>query len=120
MAEEGTLCAIADVVSLAGANANVTAVAEANVNLCEKRAEGFICGLCRYDFVANYASLTAIAKELLKNATATLSAIAVITYDTSGYTSRVEAEDMLNILWAKWRQLNDIIKEQNFVKWSQT
>ena len=118
--ETGVLCAIADVVSRAGVGANATAIAEANVNLCEDAAEGIICGLARYDFVANYALLTAIAKDLLKEAAATLAAIQVIIYDMSGYTSRVEAEDMLNILWARWKQLKPIIEDQKFVTWSQT
>lgn len=118
MAEEGTLCVIEDVISLAGENANATAIAEANVNLCEQRAEGQICGLARYDFVTNYASLTDIAKEILRKATATLAAIDVICYDMSGYTSRIEAEDMLNILWANFRQLKTIIEDQKFVTWS--
>jgi len=118
--EEGTLCVIADVVSLAGANANATAIAEANVNLCEKRAEGVVCATARYDYVTNIALITSTAKETLREATATLAAIAVICYDMSAYTSRIEAENMLNILWARWRQLKTIIEDQKFVTWSLT
>lgn len=116
--ETGVLCQIADVVSRAGVGANAVAIAEANVNLCEDAAEGIVCALARYDFVTNVAILTVSAVDLLREATATLAAIQVICYDTSTYASIREAEDFLNILWARWRMLKPIIEDQKWVTWS--
>lgn len=120
MAEAGTLCINADVEKFSGANGNVTADAEAYTNVYILEAEGIICVLARYDFVTGYANITAIAKEFLRDATASLAAISVIAYDMSGYTSRIEAENMINILWAKWKQARKLIEDQKFVTWSKT
>lgn len=118
MAEEGTLCINADVGKLAGENASATASAEAYTNFYIKKAEGVISSISRYDYVTNYSSLSTITKEILREAAASLAAIDVISYDMSGFTSRIEAEDMINILWAKWLKIMDLIKDQKFLTWA--
>ena len=118
MTEAGTLCTNGDVVLLAGANADATGIIEASTNVTILMSEGVVCALGRFDFVTNYGDLTDIAKEFLRTATATLTAIAVITYDMSGYTTRIEGEDMLNLLWAKWRDMKASLIDQNFVRWA--
>lgn len=120
MAEAGTLCINANVEHFSGANGSATADAEAYTNVYILEAEGIICAAARYDFVTNYALLTDRAKEFLRDATAGLAAISVISYDMSGYTSRIEAENMINILWAKWKQAKKLIEDQKFVTWSKT
>ena len=61
-------------------------------------AEGTICAIGRYDFVTNYGTLDDKTKLMLRDMASSLAAIMCITYDMSGFTSRVEAEDMVNIL----------------------
>jgi hypothetical protein len=97
MVEAGTLCTNAQVETKSGANASATADAEAYTNIYILMAEAVVCAVTRYDWVTNYASLSSIGKELLRDVTSSLAAIYVITYDMSGYTSRVEAEDMINV-----------------------
>lgn len=98
MADEGTFCTTAEVERKAGANCSATSKAEAYTNQYVQEAEGVICAVARYDYVTNYASCTTIGKELLREAASNLAAIYVIQYDMSGFTSRIEAEDMINIL----------------------
>ena len=62
------------------------------------QAEGVINTACRYNFTDNYASLNNDVKKILEDAASNLAAIYAICYDMSGYTSRVEAEDMINVL----------------------
>ena len=120
MVEAGTLCINADVEKFSGANGSATSGDEAYTNVYIKEAEGIVSGLSRYDYVTNYALLTAIAKEFLRKATATLAAIDVIKFDISGYTTRIEAEDMLNILYSEWRSFAKTLSDQKFVTWAQT
>ena len=54
--------------------------------------------MCRYNFSDNYSSLNTDTKQILKEVASNLAAIYCIQYDMSGFTSRVEAEDMINIL----------------------
>jgi len=99
MAEEGTLCINADVAKFAGSNASTTANVEAYTNVYIKQAEAFVCASARYDYVTNYASVSTIGKELLRNVTSAYAAVMVIEYDMSGYSSKEEAQTMLEFCW---------------------
>jgi hypothetical protein len=100
MAEEGTLCIRQDVLDECGANANATYSAEAYTNRFIKKAEGKICCVSRYDWVANYASISTRGKEFLRNLTAQFAANKILKQDMSGFTSRQEALIMVNMMWA--------------------
>ena len=104
MAEAGTLAVNADVVEEAGIGANATYTAEAYTNKYIKKAEGLLCEVARYDFVTNYASVSTIGKEALRDAVSAYAAVKCIKQDMKGYTSRQEALIMINILWATWRE----------------
>jgi len=63
------------------------------------RYESMINVMCRYNFSdAVTAGLNVDVKGLLSNIVSSLVAIEAICYDMSGYTSRIEAEDMINVL----------------------
>lgn len=112
MVEVGTLCIQADVAKMAGVNASATSVAEAYTNVYILMAEGFICAKSAYDWVTNYATVSTIGKEALRDATASYTAIRVLNYDLSGFTSRTEAQTMLDILHAIFADAMNVIKEE--------
>lgn len=116
MAEEGTLCTNGNVGYKAGANKSSTSSAEAYTNVYIKLAEGQICLDTRYDWVTNYASVSTIGKEVLRDAVSSLAAIDVINYDMSGFTSRQEALTMINVLWARYREIVRKITEDEKYK----
>lgn len=116
MAEAGTLCINADVLKKAGENANSTATAEAYTNVFIKMAEAQICTSARYDFVTNYASVSTIGKEILRDAASSYAAIQAINYDMSGFQSRQEALTMVNILWAGYQKLINLFEKNNNYK----
>lgn len=116
MAEEGTLAINSDVVYEAGLNHNTTYSAEAYTNYYIKKAEGKICLDTRYDWVTNYASVSTIGKEILREAVSCLAAVAVIQQDMSGFTSRQEALTVVNILWARYTDIVKRIVEDNKYK----
>lgn len=116
MAEEGTLATNGNVGYEAGASASATSKAEAYTNFYIKKAEAKICLDTRYDWVTNYASVSTIGKELLREAVSCYAAIAVINYDMSGFTSRQEALTMVNILWARYIDIVKRIVEDNKYK----
>jgi hypothetical protein len=116
MTEAGTLCNAMDVIRKAGINANGTIASEAYTNIYIKEAEGKICLDTRYDWVTNYASISTIGKEILREATASLTAIDVINDDMSGFTSRQEALIMINVLWARYKEVTNQITKDNKYK----
>ena len=116
MAEEGTLATNGHVSYEAGANASATSKAEAYTNVYIKKAEGKICLDTRYDWVTNYAGVSAIGKEILREAVSCYAAIAVINYDKSGFFSEQEAIGMINVLWARYADIVKRIVDDNKYK----
>lgn len=62
------------------------------------QAESFINNATRYNWSDIYSTLTAEVKHTLTEAVSNLAAIYMINYDMGGYTSRTEAEIMINVL----------------------
>ena len=79
----------------AGVNAvfDTTMMTAANL-----RAESTVNAIARYNFSDGYAALNVDVKGILSDVCSSLVAIEAISYDMSGYTSRTEAEDMINVL----------------------
>ncbi len=98
MADTGIFCTTAEVERKAGANVSATSKAEAYTNDYVTQAESLINTICRYNFSDNYSTLNIDVKGILKEIASNLAAIYAISYDMSGFTSRIEAEDMINIL----------------------
>jgi predicted butyrate kinase (DUF1464 family) len=98
MSDDGIFATTAEVGYKAGAKASATSKAEAYVNSYMTQVESFINVACRYNFSDKYTTLNADVKGILKEIASNLAAIYVIQYDLSGFTSRTEAEDMINVL----------------------
>lgn len=111
MAEEGTLCTREDVLKKAGANASATSAAEGYTNVFIKQAEGLISAITRYDWVTNYASVSDIGKEALRQATSSLAAVYVINYDMSGFFSKINAQVMIDINYNAFVDVMNILKD---------
>ena len=62
------------------------------------RAESTCNTVARFNFSDVYATLNADVKGLLSDICSSLVAIEAISYDMGGYSSRIEAEDMINVL----------------------
>ena len=91
-----TFCTTTQAENKAGGNASTAGKNNAAEYI--EQAEGTICTMARYDFVNNYDNLTSPAKKILEEAASNLAAIYIISYDMSGYTQRIMAEDLINIL----------------------
>ena len=88
----------AEIIQKAGAGKSATfdttAMTAANL-----RAESTINCICRYNYSdAVTTGLNVDVKGLLSDVASSLVAMEAISYDMSGYTSRLEAEDMINVL----------------------
>lgn len=63
-----------------------------------KQAENLINTMSRVDWIAAFAGLSASTKLLLEQVCSDLAAMYAIQYDMGGYTTRTEAETMLDVL----------------------
>jgi len=98
MAYTGIFATANEIKYKAGANASATAVAEAYLQSFIDQVQGYINTYTRVNYTDTYDSLNVDVKYLLTEVASNLAAIYVINYDMSGYTSRSEAESMIDTL----------------------
>jgi N-acetylglucosamine kinase-like BadF-type ATPase len=98
MADTGIFATKTEVLRKAGDGASATSIAEAYTNDFMTQAESTINVMTRKNWSDLYAGLNIDVKNILKETASNLAAIYVINYDMGGYTSRTEAEDMINVL----------------------
>ena len=111
MADTGIFATTTEVQYKAGANASATANVEAYINSFMTQAESKINVLSQYNWSDNYAALNADVKGILKEAASNLAASYVIQYDMSGFTTRYEAETMLDVLKDNFNQALSLLKD---------
>ena len=80
--------------------------------------EAFLCALVEYDIVSNWASINAIYKLIFSEYACRQIAVEAIKYDMNSFTSRIEAEDMINTHNEKLRDIKALLEQasvQDFI-----
>ena len=75
-----------------------TSINEARINALCLQVECLINCICRQNFSDSFSTLNVDVKYLLSEVASNLVAIYIIQFNMAGYTSRIEAEDMINTL----------------------
>lgn len=119
MVYTGTLTTEAEIAAMAGENVDATGDTEANHNTLVAQAESYLCNLSRYNWVDNFASLNADVKAILSEYCARYAAVALIAYNMAGFTSRLEAEDMIMIHITRMRAIEKMLTDQKTVTYIQ-
>ena len=112
MVATSVLSTDAEMVAMAGENVDATGFTDDNKTAWGKQAEAYLNGLARYDFVTNVAEINTITIKLLSEYVARYVAIAAIAFNMSGFTSRIEAENMINIHLARMEKVEKLVREQ--------
>ena len=82
----------------AGANANSTIVSNAlTIERWINQAESFVNNATRINYSDTYATLNTDVKQTLSEVCECLVANRIINYDMSGFSSRIEAETMMDV-----------------------
>jgi hypothetical protein len=97
MAHTGIFAASDEILVKAGEYYD-TSITEARINALCLQAEGFINAYTRYNWSDAFAGLNADVKGILAEAESNLVAMYIISFNMSGFTSRYEAEDMIELL----------------------
>lgn len=98
MSDTGIFGTTVEVGYKCGAGCSSTSKAEAYVNSFMTQAESEINCACRTNYSDTYSTMNVDKKGILKEAATNLAAMYAIQYDLSGFTSRAEAETMLDVL----------------------
>jgi len=119
MAHTGIFATSDEILVKAGENVDVTGSTEARINALSLQAESYINLTSRYNWSDAFAALNADVKGILADAESNLVAIYLIQFNMAGYTSRVEAEDMLNILKVRFNECILLLSDQKVVTFMQ-
>lgn len=93
-----TLCSSDAIIFKAGSKASSEATTSAAImEAFSEMAEARISAVSRHDWVTAYPGLKAGIKEVLDDTCSSIAANFVVAWDMSTYTSRVEAEDIINV-----------------------
>lgn len=111
MVHSGIFCTKAEIDVKVGENVDATGYTEANINNSCAQAESMINALTRFNFSDRYASINVDTKRILSEAAACWVACDFISYNMGGYTSRIEAENMINLQWAKSQFLIKLLQD---------
>jgi len=100
MADAGQFAQDADILLRVGTNASATVKAAGWFDKIILDVEAVINCVTRFDWSTEDAATTlnATVRGILVETSACLAAIEGISWDMAGFTSRIEAEDMINIL----------------------
>jgi len=118
MADTGVYCNQAQMLQKAGAKVSATLNAATDTTFVYSnefigQVESLINVMTRKNWSDDYAGLNVDVKKILTETASNLAAIYCISYDMSGYTTRTEAEDMINTLRDGALRGLSILKNQN-------
>ena len=105
-----TIASSAAVVLKAGANAKV--LEDSEYTQLINQAEGNISVRTRKDWVAAYSTLSANVKQILEEGVSNLAGMYAIETDMSGFSSRTEAETMLDVLQDGYLRVLGILNDK--------
>ena len=115
MTYSGTLCTEAnvDMFTGAGVSASFTQDMKSEAVLM---AEGYVCALSRRNWVSLYSGLTTALKRILSEYCARAAAVAGVAYSMAGYTSRLEAENMIAVHLRRMFNIETLLRDSAVVK----
>lgn len=105
----------AEMLAMAGENVDATGFTDPNKTAWGLQAEAYLATLARYDFSTNVATLTGVTAEMLSEYVSRYVAICAISYNMAGFTTRIEAEDMINVHAFRMRQIERLLQRQTVV-----
>jgi len=115
MVYSGTIVTEAEMSLMSGENVDATGDTEANHNILAAQAESYLSNLMRYNVVDNYSTLNEDVKRMLSEWAARYAAQVLIAFNMAGYTSRQEAEDMIDVHAWRMIMIENLLKIQDTV-----
>lgn len=119
MVYDATITTEDEVDVMSGENVDVTGATADRKSDLVKQAESFLSSLLRDDVTANYSSYGTNLKLILNEYGARYAGMTLIAFNMSGFTSRVEAESMVNIHVLRLGEIKEILSNDdtiNFLK----
>ena len=104
-----TIVTVAEMQFMAGENVDATGDVTANHQFLHDYAVGYLSALLKFDLLANWSGITANYKFLFSEWAARHAGMQLILFNMSGYTTILEAEDMINVHLFRMNQIEDVL-----------
>ena len=101
--------------AMAGELVDTTGWTDANKTAWGLQAEAYLASISQYDWSTNVATILGVAAEMLSEYVARYVAMQAIAFNMAGFTSRIEAEDMINIHIFRMLAIEKIVSDPSFV-----
>ncbi|NHZ84316.1 MAG: hypothetical protein GWP19_00355 [Planctomycetia bacterium] len=108
-----TIVTVAEMQFMAGENVNATGDVTANHQFLHDYAAGYLSSIIKYDLITNWANMIANIKFLFSEWAARYAGMQLIAYNPAGYTTRIEAEDMINIHVFRMQEIEKILNDSS-------
>ncbi|MDA1338534.1 MAG: hypothetical protein O2871_04170 [bacterium] len=118
MVFSANIVTVAEMQFMAGENRDATGDVDANHIFLQDYAEAYLSGLLKFNLSTGFSALTAGIKVIITEWAARFAGMELIRFNMAGYTSRVEAEDMINIHTYRMRQIEKLLEDasiQDFI-----
>jgi len=113
MAHTGIFATSDEILVKAGENYD-TSITEARINALCLQAESYINVATMYNWSDAYSGLNADVKGILSMLESDIVAMYIISYNMTGYTSRLEIQTMLDLLNERINQNIKLLKERKY------
>ena len=107
-----TIVTVAEMQFMAGENVDATGDVTANHQFLHDMAAGYLSAILQDDVIAGYAGYDTVPKQIINEYAARFAGAQLILYNMkSTYTSRVEAEDMVNMHNFRIKEIESLLEE---------
>lgn len=108
-----TIVTVAEMQFMAGENVDATGDVTANHQFLHDYAAAYLSSLIKFDLIGGWSGLTANIKFLFTEWAARFAGVQLIAFNMAGYTSRVEAEDQINVHLYRMNQIEKLLNESS-------
>ncbi len=95
-----------------GANVDAGVTADAS-DFYVSTEEAYISNLLKFDLITNWSALNAIYKLMFTEYLGRMAAASAIFFNAAGYTSGIEAENMVKIHWQKALDIQKLLQDSS-------
>ncbi len=111
MAYVANIVTVAEMQFMAGENRDATGDVEANHIFLQDYAEAYLSNLLKFELTsAAFSGLNSTTKILITEWAARFAGTELIAYNMAGYTSRIEAEDKINLHIYRMQEIEKLLK----------
>ena len=111
-----TIVTVAEMQFMAGENVDATGDVTANHQFLHDYAASYLSGLLKFEVIVGFSSIATNLQFLITEWAARYGGMQLILFNMAGYTSRVEAEDMVNVHLFRMKQIEKLWTEDSSVQ----